>query len=160
MDLCESFVFGTTTTSRQGKARQGNEEEWWSLVKSLDPVTCFGEVLTGSVSLLGSKDKQVMKNFCFLIVELNLRGHKWPGQNITWVQSQSTPQGGQSSSYKVWSKESAPDDADSMEAESFIIDKVWHCWGAFIYHCFKPVLEWLYCDLRSSTLLCYILCEI
>ena len=45
-------------------------------LKSFDPATCFGEVLTGSVSLLGSKDKQVMKNFCFLIVELNLRGHK------------------------------------------------------------------------------------
>ena len=33
-------------------------------------------------------------------------------ENITWVQSQSTPQGGQSSSYKVRNKELTPDETD------------------------------------------------
>ena len=31
------------------------------------PATCFGEISTSGISLLGSKDRQVMKNFCFLI---------------------------------------------------------------------------------------------
>ena len=62
------------------------------------------------MSLLGSKDKQVMKNLCSLVVSKVTRVEL--SKKITLVQSQSTPQGGWSSSCKVGKKEPTPDDTD------------------------------------------------
>ena len=69
-------------------------------------------VLGGRVSLLGSKERQVMKNFCslnrFKVAKEEMN------RKITLVQRRSTPQGGWSSSCRVGKMEPTPGDTYSM----------------------------------------------